>query len=251
MSYTTVLKKQRCAGNQNVWWNSMQLSVRSCRSPYKRNPITASYSIHGHTLEVVSSAKYLGVYLDTHLNFNAHIDAITRKANSIRGFLGRNLGHCTRKLKEAAYHLRQTLCWVCILYLGPSHPAQYPQVGKGPAQLCTLRHWWFWATEQCFCNAERSQLANFGGTTLPESPLHDVQNPSKSSGHQGRSVPQSIIVYHKRSQLPIQDSQTKSSVYTMSYFPRTIRAWNNLQKDPVVYSSLDTFKAVLRDPLLM
>ena len=42
-----------------------------------------------------------GVHLDTHLIFN--IDAITRKANSIRGFLGRDLGHCTRKLKEAAY----------------------------------------------------------------------------------------------------------------------------------------------------
>ena len=44
--------------------------------------------------------------------------------------------------------------------------------------------------------------------------------------------------------------QTKSSVYTMSFFPQTTRDWNNLQKNPAVYSSLETFKAVLRDALL-
>jgi hypothetical protein len=45
--------------------------------------------------------------------------------------------------------------------------------------------------------------------------------------------------------------KTKSSVYTSSFFPRTIRDWNNLQKDPAEYASLDTFKAALRDRRLM
>ncbi|XP_072050097.1 uncharacterized protein [Amphiura filiformis] len=69
----------------------------------KRKPIKASYTVHGHTLEVVESAKYLGVHLDPRLNFNAHVNTITRKANSTRAFLNRNLSHCSRKIKEAAY----------------------------------------------------------------------------------------------------------------------------------------------------
>ena len=69
----------------------------------KRHPIASSYTIHGHTLDVVDSAKYLGVHLDSHLNFNSHVDAVTKKANNTRAFLSRNLGHCSRKIKEAAF----------------------------------------------------------------------------------------------------------------------------------------------------
>ena len=47
----------------------------------KRNPFPASYTIHSQVLETVNSAKYLGVHLDSKLNFNNHVDSITRKAN--------------------------------------------------------------------------------------------------------------------------------------------------------------------------
>ena len=43
---------------------------------------------------------------------------------------------------------------------------------------------------------------------------------------------------------------TSSSIYTSSFFPRTIRDWNKLQDDPAAYPSLDAFKAALRDPAL-
>ena len=40
---------------------------------------------------------------------------------------------------------------------------------------------------------------------------------------------------------------TSSSAYTSSFFPRTIRNWNNLPADPAAYPSLDAFKSALRD----
>jgi hypothetical protein len=43
---------------------------------------------------------------------------------------------------------------------------------------------------------------------------------------------------------------TSSSVYASSFFPRTIRDWNNLPVDPAAYPSLDAFKLALRDPRL-
>lgn len=63
------------------------------------------YILHNSRTDIpwITSLVSVGVHLDTHLNFNNHVDSITKKANSIRGFLGRNLSHCSRKLKEAAY----------------------------------------------------------------------------------------------------------------------------------------------------
>ena len=218
----------------------------------KRNPITASYSIHGHTLEVVSSAKYLGVHLDTHLNFNAHIDAITRKANSIRGFLGRNLGHCTRKLKEAAYTIFVRPC------------VEYASCTWDPHTQRNIRK-----LEQVQRSCARFVTGDFGQQSSVSAMLKDLNwTTLEERRYQSRlammfKIHQNLVDIREDQYLSPSSSttrghssrfripQTKSSVYTMSFFPRTIRDWNNLQKDPAVYSSLDTFKAVLRDPLLM
>ena len=53
----------------------------------KRKPVLASYTIHGHTLEEISSAKYLGVTLQNNLSWNSHVDTIAKKANNTRAFL--------------------------------------------------------------------------------------------------------------------------------------------------------------------
>jgi hypothetical protein len=52
-----------------------------------------SYNIHGHTLEVVDSAKYLGLSIHKSLKWNDHINQVTKKANSTLAFLWRNLHH--------------------------------------------------------------------------------------------------------------------------------------------------------------
>ena len=42
----------------------------SVRVTLKYKPVEASYAIHGQILELVESAKYLGVTIDSKLNFN-------------------------------------------------------------------------------------------------------------------------------------------------------------------------------------
>ena len=69
----------------------------------KRKPILATFIIHGQVLEVVDSAKYHGVHLDTHHNFNTRVDAITKRANGTWAFPSRNLSHCSQKVMVAAY----------------------------------------------------------------------------------------------------------------------------------------------------
>ena len=41
----------------------------------RQKPILQFYNIHDPTLEEVDSAKYLGVHIDSKLNFNTHVDA--------------------------------------------------------------------------------------------------------------------------------------------------------------------------------
>ena len=73
--------------------------------------IEFAYDIRGHSLEVVSSEKYLGVNLDDKLSWNAHVNTVTIKAHGKLGFLMRNLKIKNQSIKETAYKcfVRSTL----------------------------------------------------------------------------------------------------------------------------------------------
>eukprot|EP00745_Piridium_sociabile_P022823 TRINITY_DN35603_c0_g1_i2.p1 TRINITY_DN35603_c0_g1~~TRINITY_DN35603_c0_g1_i2.p1 ORF type:complete len:143 (+),score=24.63 TRINITY_DN35603_c0_g1_i2:60-488(+) len=61
------------------------------------------YKLHGHTLESVTTSKYLGVKLHKEVTWDQHIDAITVKASKALGFLRRNLKVSSSELREKAY----------------------------------------------------------------------------------------------------------------------------------------------------
>ena len=69
----------------------------------QRHVIPTQYTLHGHTLEVVDSAKYLGVTISEDLQWSKHIDNTVSKANRTMGFIRRNLRDCTKPVKAAAY----------------------------------------------------------------------------------------------------------------------------------------------------
>ncbi|XP_038045149.1 uncharacterized protein LOC119719722 [Patiria miniata] len=84
----------------------MHLNATKCQVvqvTHKWKPFPASYTIHGHVLGVSTSARYLGVHIDSRLSFNTHIDNITRKATGTKAFFSRNLSHSSQKVKEAVY----------------------------------------------------------------------------------------------------------------------------------------------------
>ena len=65
--------------------------------------INASYYLHGHKLETVKSAKYLGANIQSDLRWNSHVSNIIKKVNSTLGFLKCNIRVPCPKLKEKAY----------------------------------------------------------------------------------------------------------------------------------------------------
>ena len=52
------------------------------------------------TTHLPNTAKYLGVYVNSKLSWNHHVEAITKKASSTLWFLNRNTAHCSRDIKE-------------------------------------------------------------------------------------------------------------------------------------------------------
>jgi hypothetical protein len=63
---------------------SMKLHPDKCtvlRVTNKKKTIDAKYQLHGHKLESVTSAKYLGLAFTNKLQWDQHIHYITSKAN--------------------------------------------------------------------------------------------------------------------------------------------------------------------------
>ena len=69
----------------------------------KHNPLQNQYKLHGHILQPVTSAKYLGVIATKNMRWDSNITSICNKANKTIGFLKRNISIASRSIKEQAY----------------------------------------------------------------------------------------------------------------------------------------------------
>jgi hypothetical protein len=65
-----------------------------------KTPVKFNYCLHGHLLESVDKAKYLGVAISEDLEWESHINNICGKANKTLGFLRRNLNIGSTSLKN-------------------------------------------------------------------------------------------------------------------------------------------------------
>ena len=72
----------------------------------KLKSIKAIYSIHNKTLKETKNAKYLGVMIDSKLQWKEQNKHVCKKANSILGFIKRNTATCTNHIKEKCYKAR-------------------------------------------------------------------------------------------------------------------------------------------------
>ena len=96
----------RLAHWEGLW--QMQFHPEKCQvlrvsKKTRANTISHTYTLHGHSLEVVDHAKYLGVTISGNLRWDRHITNITKKANSSLAVLKRNVRVPSKVVKAAAY----------------------------------------------------------------------------------------------------------------------------------------------------
>ena len=89
----------------NSKWN-MEFNPNKCqviRVASSRFPLDTQYILHGQVLEVVSSARYLGVGIYSNLNWNTHVNRVAASANKSLGFIRCNIKTRSPKIREMAY----------------------------------------------------------------------------------------------------------------------------------------------------
>jgi len=69
----------------------------------KTKPVHTNYTLHDQPLSTVSSARYLGVYINSKLSWNTHIDTTAKKANQSLNFIRRNFSCCPMVICEQCY----------------------------------------------------------------------------------------------------------------------------------------------------
>ena len=110
-----------------------------CITNKTTNVIKSTYKIHNSNIKTVSDTKYLGVTINSKLNWTAHINNITKKAHGTRAFLQRNLYSAPRAVKEHAYKtfVRPSVEFSSTVYTPHEKTERQTRVGsKKSSALC-------------------------------------------------------------------------------------------------------------------
>ena len=98
----------------------------------KRNPIHYEYKLHGHILEHVTSAKYLGVTFTSDMRWGQHVNNITSKANKTLDFIRRDLQLSSPQTQDhRIYDPSTTTPRVRTICMGPVCAEGHQESGDG------------------------------------------------------------------------------------------------------------------------
>ena len=213
----------------------------------KKNIIETQYKMMGKCLQEVEHHPYLGIELDSKLNWDHQIDQCTAKAHKTLNFLRRNMYSCPSETKEMAY---KSLVRPLLEY-GAS--AWDPGLAGRISQVEMVQR-----------KAARFVLGDWGQTSSVKGMLERLK---WQSLQERRLVRRLSLLYQAHFQLfaitvppyvnrstrpstrkhPIQylTIPTRTSVYADSFWPRTIQSWNNLSSATVLRKTTETFKEAL------
>lgn len=213
---------------------------------YQRRP---TYTLHGHVLEAVDSAKYLGVNISDDLSWKTHVDKTAAKASSTLGFLRRNLINCTKEVRERTYNffVLPTLEYAASVWdpFLTTDINRLEQVQRRGARYVNNNYWdrtpgcvtkmvedLGWQTlEAKRCNLRLMMLFKI------QHGLVDITPGDVLRRHDRRT----------RGAHRLYQPAASQNVYKFSFYPRTIRQWNALPTAVTDSVTLEAFKVALDD----
>lgn len=230
---------------ENTW--GMSFHPDKCnilRVSRAKKTIKYNYTLKGHQLEAVETTKYLGVDLSTDLSWNHHINRTVKKANSMIGFLKRNLRITSSETKSSAYFtLVRPSMEYCASVWNPHHTTsinKLEMVQRRAARYATNR---FRNTSSVSDMLESLQWESLQSrrakiqltmlfkiiNNLVDIPAADYLTPAPSRTRSNHS--KKILQPH-----------TRTDTLKYSFFPRTTRLWNSLPAAVAEASDLVSFK---------
>jgi ribonuclease P/MRP protein subunit RPP40 len=232
--------------------NQMYLNTEKCYSMtisrLRNSNQQREYSLAGINLKVTNSYKYLGVFLNSKLNWHQQVDSVVLKANQRLGFVRRNLGNCNKETKLK--------CYVALI-----RPIlEYASSAWDPFLVSHID-----AIEKVQRRSARFICNKFGRYDSVSSMLDEL---NLLPLHQRRKTARLCLFFKIDSKLtPLKPPScvlrkeinrrtdngkayvhlpSHSNLYYSSYYVRTIRDWNTLKSNFVLSSSLGSFISKLK-----
>ena len=228
----------------------MQFNPTKCESmrvSRKRSPGKTSYNIHGVSLEEAKEIKYLGVKIQNDLRWNCHTHHSTSKAAGVLNFLRRNFHHCSSTVKEKLYFtlVRPHLEYAVAAWdpYTVKNISSIERIQRQAARFVTntydressvtqLLNSLGWNTLQARREAHRLTCFHKMLSNKLDIDYLSHTKPKLSRSRRGHShqfdVPSSRLEVHRS-----------------SFFPRTIKAWNELPPAIITQSNPAKFKEML------
>ena len=209
-----------------------------------RRPLDRSYVLHGHNLDTVHTAKYLGVTLQHQMTWDTHINETLNKANRTLGFLRRNLKISSSSIKEKAYKalVRPLLEYASAVW--------DPYTQKNIDKLEAIQR-----------RAARFVLNRYHNTSSVSRLIEQLGWPSLAQRRRTTRLGTLYKIHHGLIQCPViraklvppppRQRRTHNQQFCLintrtqyrggSFLPRTVRDWNNLPGDTVEATTVDAF----------
>ena len=210
----------------------------------KKVKLPSIYKIHDKALNSVSSAKYLGVQVNSKLDWNDHINMIIKKANSTLAFLRRNLNNCPTEVKSTSYKtmVRPILEYASTVWCPHklSHINNLEKVQRRAARFCT---------------------GDYRRMSSVTEMLKDLNWPPLQTRRENATLIMLYKIIHNLVDIPcneyltlsnsrtrghahrLQVQHSRTNIHQKSFFQRGISLWNNLPDAAVSSKSLDEFKS--------
>ncbi len=212
----------------------------------KRTTQLHDYTLHGHILERVDEAKYLGVTLTKDLRWNRHTDSITTKANRSLAFLRRNLQINSPNLKTVAY---QSIVRPSLEF-SPSVWDPHTKESTAKVEMVQRRAARYVLNRFHNTSHVTDMLEELKWPTLKDrrmnyrlTMLYKIRNGLVATTGRGHLTPITSMSRHHNS--CAYQIHSGPAYYTNSFYQRTIREWNKLPDAVVGARSLEIFKTSL------
>lgn len=255
IAYLVIVSRRDCLALQKdldglADWETrwlMEFHAKKCQIltiTRKKNPIKHDYVLHGQILTHVQSAKYLGCTLNSQLDWGQHIHNITNKANGTLAFLRRNLNIGSNRVKSQAYHsfVRPIVEYASTVWdpYNKNDIQRVEMVQRRAARYVTNRY------------RNRSSVGDMLDSLQWETLEHRRQTARLCMLFK---IDRQLVAIDRQRMIPprkltrkmhpksFQVPSCSSDYRKWSFFPRTIRDWNNLPPDIVQAGTLGAFKA--------